>query len=164
MLVKNDCDRRNGRMAELTTGEPPVRKRRPPETRGPRALCHCGCTGYSSYGTMCVYLNSLKLCLRQMINATLRFANCIASDPIPAERSHANLPLWPTNMSLHFIHARSLCGLSLRLILRKLASPVTRSSVSPYCHGILRELAQGTRSSGVTYSGPQFGPCQPTCT
>ena len=51
----------------------------------------------------------------------------------------------------------------LRLIFRKLAPLVTRGNVSPYCHGRLRELARGTRSSGVMYGGPQFGPRQSTC-
>ena len=75
MLVKNDCDRRNGRIAKLTTGEPPLRKRQPPETRGPqghfRYVAAIVLAETTLRANVC-YPNSLRLWLRQRVNARPR--------------------------------------------------------------------------------------------
>ena len=146
MLGKNDCDRRNCRIAKLATGEPPLRKRRPPETRGPqghfRYVAAIVLAETTLRANVC-YPNSLRLWLRQRVQTeSLRAVSLPPSIPAEPVRKKALL-LRPTiqcmSKSLHCLHARSRCRLTIRFTLRKFAPLVTRSSIWPliwpYCHG-----------------------------
>lgn len=78
MLVRNDCDRRNGRIAELTIGATPVcEKWRPPGTQCYLRYVVAIVLAETTLRANVCYPNSLrlwlKLWLRQVINARLGF-------------------------------------------------------------------------------------------